>query len=105
MKKLLVSSGSLLRLIPHQEIVFCKSDNYYTSFFLNNGEELIVCRSLRKVQDELDESTFLRVSQSYLINKNFIYIIDKKNKLISLTTNYKVPFTTTLQELILAISK
>lgn len=80
MKKILISNGHCVRLVAQRHIVFCKSDNCYTSFFLDNGDELVVCQSLKKVQQGLDFNIFIRVSQSYLINKEYILLIDKKQK-------------------------
>ncbi|QIL41614.1 LytTR family transcriptional regulator [Pedobacter sp. HDW13] len=100
MNKLIIHSHESLRFVPHSEITYCKSDNCYTSIFLDNGEELIMCKSLKKLLAELDPTSFIRVNQSYLINKNFIKIIDKKNKYVELINNQRIPFTTTIAELL-----
>ncbi|ATP57181.1 hypothetical protein CPT03_12210 [Pedobacter ginsengisoli] len=104
MKKLMVSSQESLRLVSCSDILYCKSDNCYTSIFLNNGEELVVCKSLKKISQELNPLLFIRVNQSYLINKDFIKIIDKKNKFIELASSQRIPFTTTISELLSLIS-
>ncbi|ATP57183.1 hypothetical protein CPT03_12220 [Pedobacter ginsengisoli] len=100
MKKLMISSQESLRLVSCSDIIFCKSDNCYTSIFLDNGEELVVCKSLKKISQELDSLLFIRVNQSYLINKDFIKIIDKRNKFIELVSSQRIPFTKTIAELL-----
>lgn len=105
MKKLIVNSQEHLRFVPHHEITYCKSDNCYTSIFLNNGEELVVCKSLTKVLLDLNPDDFIRISQSYLINKDYIKLIDKKNKQVELIDSKRIPFTTTINKLLILISK
>lgn len=100
----MVSSHESLRFVPYSDIVYCKSDNCYTSIFLSNGEELLVCKSLKKISQELDVLLFVRVNQSYLINRDCIKLIDKKNKLIELVNSQRIPFTVTISELLSLIS-
>jgi len=58
-------------------------------------------KSLAKVtREDLNSTDFIRVNQSFLVNKNFIKFIDKKNKLLELKNEYRVPFTTSLKDLL-----
>ena len=100
MKKLIIHSQESLRFVSHTDISYCKSDNCYTSVFLHDGEELVMCKSLKKVFDELNPDLFVRVNQSYVVNKNYIRLVDKRNKLIELVNGKRIPFTTTIGELI-----
>lgn len=54
------------------EIIRCESDNSYTTFFLEGGEQILVSRNLKDVEQMLDEFDFFRVHNSYLINLNHI---------------------------------
>ena len=100
MKKLIIHSQESLRFVTHSEISYCKSDNCYTTIFLIDGEELIMCKSLKKVIEELSPNQFLRVSQSFVINKNCVRLVDKKKRIIELKGGVRIPFTTTITELI-----
>lgn len=100
----MIPSHESLRFVSQADIVYCKSDNCYTSIFLNNGEELLVCKSLKKIAQELDALLFVRVNQSYLINKDCIKLIDKKSKFIELINSQRIPFTITISELLSLIS-
>jgi DNA-binding LytR/AlgR family response regulator len=100
MKKLIIHTNDFLHFVLYSDISYCKSDNCYTSIFLNNGQELVLCKSLKRVSEELDTELFVRVNQSYLINKNYIKLIDKKNKQIELIDKKRIPFTTTITVLI-----
>ena len=100
---MLISSANHLYFVSQENIIFCKSDNCYTSFFLANCKELVICRSLKKVIAELSPELFIKVSQSYVINKTFITIVDKKKKMITLADNHIAPFTITLRELLTSV--
>jgi two-component system LytT family response regulator len=95
MKKIIIPSQGNLRIVSHSDIIYCKSDNCYTNIFLDNGEQFIVCKSLKKIFSELGSEMFIRVNQSYLINKNYIKFIDKKSRQVELINNQRIPFTIT----------
>lgn len=104
MKKIIIHSQDLIRVIDQSEILFCKSDNCYTTIFLSDNEEHVICKSLSKTFKELDTAVFIRVNQSYVININFIKSIDKKKKTIELIGSRVIPFTTTLTDLLSLIA-
>ncbi|WP_316824171.1 MULTISPECIES: LytTR family DNA-binding domain-containing protein [Pedobacter] len=104
MKKLIVNSHDSLRVIAHSDITFCKSDNCYTSIFLNTGEELVMCRSIKKISEALEGTSFIRVNRSYLINRESIKLVDKKNKHVELNGGECIPYTTSLANLVNMIS-
>jgi DNA-binding LytR/AlgR family response regulator len=105
MNKIIINSQDQLRFVAQQDITHCKSDNCYTTLFLNNSEEHVVCKSLTKVFKELDQQMFIRVNQSYIVNKNYIKMIDKKKKTVELIGNQQIPFTTTISTLLNLITQ
>ncbi len=105
MKKLIIASQDHLRIVPHGDIAFFKSDNCYTFAHLINGEKLVICKSLSLLSKELDTVDFIRVNQSYLLNRNYIRLIDKKNKRLELINKQTIPFTTTLKQLVTLINE
>jgi len=100
MKKIIVNSQNNLRLILQSEIMLCKSDNCYTTYYLVSGEEHIACKSLIKTYNELDSNIFIKISQSFLVNVNYIKLVDKKNKVLELQNNRCIPFTIRISSLV-----
>ncbi|MFY0255141.1 LytR/AlgR family response regulator transcription factor [Chitinophaga sp. 30R24] len=99
-KKIIISQQNSIHLVDSEEIIFCKSDNSYTFIHLLNSRKLIVVKSLSKIaKEQLCLPGFIRVSQSYLVNINFISSINKKTKELILSNDQSIPFTTTLKEL------
>jgi len=100
MKKLLFHRQDNLHLIPQNEILYFKSDNCYVEAFLRDKRTFVVVKSLTKFQQEIDNSDFIKVSQSYLVNKNYIDTINKKEKVINLINDDQIPFTMSIKKLL-----
>jgi len=75
-----------------KQLVYCKSDNNYTQFYLADGQQYTVAKTLGDVQEILEERNFLRVHRQFLINLNHIkkYVRGEGNYLI-LSNNQSVP--------------
>lgn len=61
-----------LQLIPLNSIISCASDGNYTSFLLKDKQKLVISRPLKEVEEMLEDHSFLRVHNSYIINLNEI---------------------------------
>lgn len=59
-------------IVNIEDIIRCKSDNNYTTFYLKDKSKVLVSKTLKYYSDILKELNFLRVHQSHLINKTFI---------------------------------
>jgi len=59
-------------VVSLEEIIKCKSDNNYTTFYFENGTKMMVTKTLKYFADLLKESHFLRVHQSHLVNTKYI---------------------------------
>ena len=55
-----------------KDVLYCESDDNYTRFYLVDGQHYLATKSLRDIQDLLEEGDFLRVHRQYLINLNQI---------------------------------
>ncbi len=54
------------------DILYCESDDSYTKFYLLDGQHYLATKSMREIQDLLEERDFLRIHRQYLINLNHI---------------------------------
>ena len=61
-----------LQMIAINSIISCASDSNYTIFLLKNNQKLIVSRPLKEIEEMLDDYSFVRVHNCYLINMNEI---------------------------------
>ena len=70
----------------------CEADNSYTSFYLINGDRIVVSRSIKEYTDLLKPIGFLRTHQSHMVN--IIYIkswIKEDGGALLLVTGDKIP--------------
>jgi len=104
MPRLLINSLDQITFINYVDILYCKSDNNYTQIYLVNGEQYIQCISLTKFYEELSSIEFIKISQSYLININFIKIIDKKRRHVVMINKELIPYTVNIKDILCAIS-
>jgi two-component system LytT family response regulator len=102
--KIIIPSQDIIHLVDQTEVLFCQSDNCYSTIYLADGRNFILVKSLTKLEKELNLPFFIRVNQSYLVNKQFIERIDRKKKQLFLANGYMIPFTTTIKKLIELIS-
>lgn len=54
------------------EILRCESDNTYTTFFLIDGREILVSKTLKSCEQMLEQFSFCRVHNSSLVNLKHI---------------------------------
>ena len=54
------------------EIIRCESSNNYSTFYLADGEELLVCRPIYEFDELLKDYGFIRCHQSHLVSKKFV---------------------------------
>jgi two-component system LytT family response regulator len=71
-QRITLSTSKEKRFVKTNQIVRCESSNNYTTFFLDDGEELLVSKPIYEYNDLLKDFGFLRCHQSHLVNKNFI---------------------------------
>ena len=66
------------------DVLYCESDDSYTKFFLADGQHYLVTKSMREIQELLEERHFLRVHRQYIVN------LDQIRKFVKGEGNYLV---------------
>jgi two-component system LytT family response regulator len=69
-QKLALPTMEGLQMVDVNSIISCASDSNYTLFLLKNKQKLIASRTLKDIEEMLEEYSFLRVHHSYLVNLN-----------------------------------
>ena len=69
--KLAIPTNDGYVLISVDQIVFCEANDNYTHFHLKGGKNIVASRTLKEIEEQLSEFSFLiRVHHSYLVNLN-----------------------------------
>lgn len=75
-KTIALSLADKIEFIEIDTIIRCEAENNYTTFYLTDGQKLVVSKTLKEFDELLTPCHFLRVHQSHLINlrqvKSFI---------------------------------
>ncbi|MEZ4901159.1 MAG: LytTR family DNA-binding domain-containing protein [Spirosomataceae bacterium] len=81
-------------IIEIGQIVRCMADASYTHFFMADGQQHLICRTLKEVEQALEPNGFVRVHQSHLINPEFLKkIVKQEGGYLLMTDAAQVPVT------------
>lgn len=75
---LTINSLDKMVIMKKEDIIFCKSDGRYTTFFLVNNVEHVSSKNLGEYSAMLDSTIFFRIHHSYIVNIHHIAKINKK---------------------------
>jgi two-component system LytT family response regulator len=75
--KIAVPFQNRVVFVELRELVYCEADSNYTRLNLENGKSYLLSKTLREVQEVLEERNFLRVHRQYLINLDHIKLYHK----------------------------
>lgn len=90
-KKVVLKTAEAIHVIDTDDIVRCESDSNYTRFYLNDGEKIIVSKSIKEYAEFLEGRNFFRVHHSHMINMNFLKRFKKDELFCVLKDNTEVP--------------
>jgi len=80
----------------HEDIYFFRADGNYSILFHSQGEDLILER-LGNIAGKLDPQYFLRAGRSIILNKKYIYKVDKNKSLCILKApggkSFRIPLS------------
>jgi two-component system LytT family response regulator len=60
------------RFVKTSQVIRCESSNNYSTFYLDGGESILVCKPIYEYEELLSEYGFIRCHQSHIINKSFV---------------------------------
>lgn len=90
-KKVILKTAEAIYVIDTDDIVRCESNSNYTMFYINDGDKIMVSKSIKEFVDFLEERNFFRVHHSHLINLNFLKRFKKDELFCVLKDNTEVP--------------
>lgn len=73
--------------IALDEILYLQSDVNYTAIHTINRERLVVSRTLGVMENRINEQSFIRISNSHLVNLSFIISCRKDDRRLIVRLN------------------
>ena len=79
-------------LVALDDIMICESKSNYTDIKLNNGQHLLISRTLKQIAELLNMLPFFRIHNSYLVNLYYaIRYIKGEGGILVLTNDVTLP--------------
>lgn len=78
-KKIALPDADEIKYVNIADIICCRSNNTYTSFYITGGKRTTVSKPISEYEELLQPYDFIRVHQSWLINKNRIQSFKKED--------------------------
>ena len=69
-----------LKTPKNNEITYLEAAVNYTIFHLNDGKKVVSSFTLKKYEEDIRLTGFLRVHKSYLLNPEYVKGVEKKGK-------------------------
>ncbi len=105
-QKLILSDVDNVYLVSVEEISRCQSESNYTRFFLVDGNEILIAKTMKEYVKLLEDNGFFRVHRSHLINLSQLDRIDRKSGgIVYMKDNSQVPIATRRKEVLLETLK
>lgn len=102
--KLVLRTNTAITIVRLSEIIMCRSDRNYTTFYLEDGNEITVSKTLKEYETLLNENIFFRPHRQYLVNANHIKSFQRSDsKMIKLTRDLEAPVSSRKREQLLQI--
>jgi len=76
-RRVIFNTTEAIYAIRINDIIRCESDRNYSTLFLQDGNKLIVSKTLKEINEMLSEYGFYRVHQSHLINLHYFERYEK----------------------------
>lgn len=67
-EKITIPTQDGFEVIQTDDILYCKADDNYTHINLNSGKKKLVSKTLKHFETTLQDSGFVRIHKSYLVN-------------------------------------
>lgn len=67
-KRIGLSDKNGIAFYEMDDIIYCQSENVYTTFFFTKGEPVVTSKPIKEYEKELTGFSFYRIHNSYLIN-------------------------------------
>lgn len=76
---ILINTSSGYLPICEEEIICLKAQGSYTMIFTQSGDEFMISKKLKQVENVLNPTLFFRIHHSHVINLSFIKVIKNGN--------------------------
>ena len=92
-RRIVLRTMDQIHIVNVKDIVRCRADNTYTTFYLVTSENILVSKGMKEYEDILCENGFFKIHQSHIINLQFLRKIDKSSEEVILSDKTRLPLS------------
>jgi len=89
--KIAIPAQHGVSFIDLNEIVYVEASNNYSKLILTGSRHFLISKTLKDVQDVLEEEHFLRVHRHFIINLNHVKLFNRNDGLLTMTNGENIP--------------
>lgn len=101
-KKVVLKTRDSVLLVKVSDIIRCEAEINYTNFYLKD-RKIVVAKSLKEYAEMFEELNFFRTHKSHLINLDYMLSYEKKEGIIIMMDDSKIPISTRKKESFLSV--
>ncbi len=88
--RLVLKCSDFIQIAEIKDVMYCKSDKGYTTFYFQDGSSTMVSKVLKEYESVMPAQSFLRCHQSYIVNVNFIKKYFREG-VLQMKDGYEIP--------------
>jgi two-component system LytT family response regulator len=96
--KIAIPGQNGVTFIDLNEIVYAEASNNYSKIVLTGGRHYIISKTLKDVQEVLEEEHFLRVHRQYIINLNQVKNFHRNEGILTMDNGDQIPIARAQKE-------
>jgi two-component system, LytTR family, response regulator len=96
--KIAISGQNGVSFIDLDEIIYCEASNNYSKLILTSNRSFLVSKTLKDVQEVLEEEHFLRVHRQYIVNLNHVKQLHRNDGVITMDNDHPIPIARNQKE-------
>lgn len=84
--------------IDLNDIIYSEASNNYSKLILADGKQFLISKTLKDVQEVLEEEHFLRVHRQYIINLNHVKQFNRNEGILTMVNGDHIPIARNQKE-------
>lgn len=87
-----------ISFIDLNEIIYSEASNNYSKLVLTDGKQFLISKTLKDVQEVLEEEHFLRVHRQYIVNLNHVKHFNRNDGVLTMDNGDHIPIARNQKE-------
>lgn len=98
-QKIALTTAEGYTFVRFEDIIRCEAQGNYTNVYLNNGDTVLITKTLKHYDELLLSKGFFRVHKSHLINLNFVRkFLKGKKSMVEMTDGIQIEVSSRKRE-------